>query len=343
MAVCDSDDGTITAVKLPVRSLVVVKRFGEPIFPSLRKVESVVRGDSAFHHVLIEADNYHGLQLLSWLYAGKVDCIYIDPPYNTGARDWKYNNNYVDKNDVYHHSKWLSMMKRRLALAFKLLRDGGIACITIDDYEVHHLKCLLEEGFSGISILGTVAIRNNPSGRSTVNGLSISHEYAILVGKGRAKLTPMPRSAEQWARFNEEDEDGPFAWRNFRKDGGKSPIEPRGRAILYPIYVNGNTIRIPKMEWDRGMREYRNIQPAKAGEVVLLPKDESGNERVWMFNPRNAAKRLDQLVVRQTPDSVAIFRKYRPAEEGVLPRSWWDKKQYSAREYGTPALKDIFG
>lgn len=106
--------------------LVVVKRFGEAIFPALRHVESVLRGGDAPHHSLIEADNYHALQLLEWLYAGKVDCIYIDPPYNTGARDWKYNNSYVDKNDSYRHSKWLSMMKKRLILAHRLLRSDGV-------------------------------------------------------------------------------------------------------------------------------------------------------------------------------------------------------------------------
>jgi len=70
---------------------------------------------------LIEADNYHALQLLEYLYAGQVDCIYIDPPYNTGARDWKYNNDFVDENDRWRHSKWLAMMQRRLLIAERLL------------------------------------------------------------------------------------------------------------------------------------------------------------------------------------------------------------------------------
>ena len=81
--------------------------------------------DSDLWHILIEADNYHALQLLEYLYAGKVDCIYIDPPYNTGAKDWKYNNDYVDGADTYRHSKWLSMMERRLKLAKKILNPHG--------------------------------------------------------------------------------------------------------------------------------------------------------------------------------------------------------------------------
>jgi adenine-specific DNA-methyltransferase len=99
-------------------------------------------------HTLIEADNYHALQLLDYLYAGQVDCIYIDPPYNTGARDWKYNNDYVDGNDGWRHSKWLAFMEKRLKLAKRLLKpDTGVLIVTIDEHEVHHLGMLLEREF----------------------------------------------------------------------------------------------------------------------------------------------------------------------------------------------------
>ena len=105
-----------------VADLVAVLEFGDPIFPSLVPMDRVQNGPAdAPWHTLIEADNYHALQLLEYLYAGQVDCIYIDPPYNTGARDWKYNNDYVDGNDGWRHSKWLAFMKRRLKLAKRLL------------------------------------------------------------------------------------------------------------------------------------------------------------------------------------------------------------------------------
>jgi len=108
--------------EIPLEDLVCVAQFGEPIYPYLKPIDSVCNApDSDLWHTLIEADNYHALQLLEYLYPGKVDCIYIDPPYNTGARDWKYNNDYVDSADSYRHSKWLSMMEKRLKLAKKLL------------------------------------------------------------------------------------------------------------------------------------------------------------------------------------------------------------------------------
>jgi adenine-specific DNA-methyltransferase len=126
--------------------LMVVREFGEPIFPALVPVDAVANGGSAAPwHTLIEADNFHALQLLEYLYAGQVDCIYIDPPYNTGARDWKYNNDFVDGKDTWRHSKWLAFMRRRLELARNLLNPStGVLVVTIDEHEIHHLGMLME-------------------------------------------------------------------------------------------------------------------------------------------------------------------------------------------------------
>ena len=132
-----------------LNELVAVAEFGEPIYPYLKPMGEVCNApDSDLWHTLIEADNYHALQLLEYLYAGKVDCIYIDPPYNTGARDWKYNNDYVDGSDTYRHSKWLSMMEKRLRIAKRLLNPkDSVLIVTIDEKEYLHLGCLLEELF----------------------------------------------------------------------------------------------------------------------------------------------------------------------------------------------------
>ena len=118
-----------------------IAEFGEAVYPYLKPIDKISNApDKKLWHTLIEADNYHALQLLEYLYAGQVDCIYIDPPYNSGAKDWKYNNDYVDSNDAYRHSKWLSMMEKRLKLAKKLLNpnDSVLIC-TIDEKEYLHL------------------------------------------------------------------------------------------------------------------------------------------------------------------------------------------------------------
>jgi adenine-specific DNA-methyltransferase len=158
--------------------LVVVKRFGEPIYPALLPVERVTRAPGKPYHTLINADNFHALQLLLYCAEGQVDAIYIDPPYNSGARDWKYNNDYVDRADQYRHSKWLSMMSRRLQLAKRLLRPDGVLIVTIDENEVGHLLVLLE-GIFPEYLRHMVTAVINPKGTGKVNFARVD-EYVIF-------------------------------------------------------------------------------------------------------------------------------------------------------------------
>ncbi len=119
-----------------------------PVVKEVPEMAVVMTETSAPTNIIIEGDNYHALSVLNYTHAGKIDVIYIDPPYNTGARDWKYNNDYVDSNDVYRHSKWLSMMEKRLKLAKSLLNPANSTLIcTIDEKEFIHLGCLLEQIF----------------------------------------------------------------------------------------------------------------------------------------------------------------------------------------------------
>lgn len=171
---------------VPTTDLMAIKPFGDPIYPSLRPVSAIQRGGRKPHHAVIDAENFHALQLLVYMYRGAVDCIYIDPPYNTGARDWKYNNHYVDANDTWRHSKWLSMMDRRLRLAKKLLKPDGVLIVTIDQNELNHLGLLLEERFpEARRQLVTICI--NPGGASGGDGISRVEEYAFFCFLGNAQ------------------------------------------------------------------------------------------------------------------------------------------------------------
>ena len=162
----------------PKGDLVVVKRFGEPIYPALVPVDHVTRAPDKPHHTLISAENFHALQLLLYCYEAQVDTIYIDPPYNSGARDWKYNNDYVDRADQYRHSKWLSMMKRRLELAKRLLKPDGVLIVTIDENEVGHLLVLLEDLFPGY-LRHMVTAVVNPKGTGKLNFARVD-EYVVF-------------------------------------------------------------------------------------------------------------------------------------------------------------------
>lgn len=184
-------------------SLVVAKAFGEPIFPSLIPTDSVERGPGKPWHVLINSDNYHALQLLQYGYERKVDVIYIDPPYNTGARDWKYNNHYVDDNDQFRHSKWLSMLKKRLTLAKQLLKPDGVLIVTIDEHEVGHLACLLEMIFPEY-LRHMVSAVINPKGTGKLNFARVD-EYVFFCVPDTAQslIKGMPLSIKSAAQPGE--------------------------------------------------------------------------------------------------------------------------------------------
>ena len=172
-------------------------------------------------NILIEGDNYHALSVLNYTHKGKIDFIYIDPPYNTGAKDWKYNNAFVDAQDPYRHSKWLSFMEKRLRFAKNLLTDRGIICVTIDDYEMPRLWMLMDKIFDENNHLGTVVIRNNPKGRKTKRKVSLIHEYAIFYGKGvNSKIQKIEVAPEDKTHNYVQDKDG--SWYlpgNLRKQG----------------------------------------------------------------------------------------------------------------------------
>lgn len=224
--------GESEAVKINMDELVTIAEFGEPIYPCLKPVDEVCNApDSDLWHTLIEADNYHALQLLEYLYAGKVDCIYIDPPYNTGAKDWKYNNDYVDSSDSYRHSKWLSMMQKRLILAKKLLKpDDGVLIVTIDEHEVHHLRTLLEEIFDDFYIQMCTAVIN-PKG-VTQGRFSRVEEYIIYCFAKNAYVADSDDNL-----LNVPNKGKKPRWKGLLRSGTDALRADR-ESMFYPVYID---------------------------------------------------------------------------------------------------------
>jgi adenine-specific DNA-methyltransferase len=232
----------------------------------------------------------------------------------------------VDDNDSWRHSKWLSMMHRRLLIALRLLKPSGIMVITIDDCEVHRLKCLISDNFKGLEILGTVVIRNAPQTRSTTRGFAVAHEYAVFVGRTEAAaIGRLERSADQMARYNQTDEQGVFEWVNFRKPGGLFTYRTARPKQFYPIYVTESSIRIPQLEWIPARKEWRVLEKVGKGEETVWPIDSSGNERVWSWGHATARESLKEMAVRRDQQGkLGVYRKLRPNREGSLPVSWWE-------------------
>ncbi|MGE0332131.1 MAG: site-specific DNA-methyltransferase [Ramlibacter sp.] len=275
-------------VQFPVDELLVVREFGEPIFPALVPVDSVANGPAdAPWHTLIEADNYHALQLLDYLYAGRVDCIYIDPPYNTGARDWKYNNDYVDGNDGWRHSKWLAFMEKRLKLAKRLLKpDTGVLIVTIDEHEVHHLGMLLEREFpEAYRQMATIVITARGVAKQ---GLARVEEYAHYVYLGSASAVPTPddflnsdtstKKKTPWASL-------------LRRGTNAAPFNRPG--LVYPILLNpetgeilgvGETVEEKITRGDFTRQQANAFNPSRT-KAEAWPIRSDGSLGTWQVKP----------------------------------------------------------
>ena len=245
------------------QDIVCIAEFGEPIYPYLKQIDSIYNSDDKDlpTHALIQADNYHALQLLEYLYVGKVDCIYIDPPYNTGAKDWKYNNDYVDSNDTYRHSKWLSMMKKRLNLAKKLLNPKtGVLIATIDEHEVHHLRCLLEEIFNDYYIQ-MVTYVSNPTG-ATQGRFSRIEEYAIYCFAKDAYV-----AAFDDPMIGENDDSKDVRWKSLLRSGTDARREDR-KNMFYPVYVDNKKGIVVKVGEPLPYEDEPNYSPIDNLEVA---------------------------------------------------------------------------
>jgi len=224
--------------RLPLSELLVVKRFGEPIYPLLRSLGQINKGGvDRSYHTVIDGENFHALQLLVHLLERQVDCIYIDPPFNTGARDWKYNNRYVDSNDAWRHSKWLSMMQKRLKLAKRLLKPDGVLIVMIDEHELHHLGMLLEQVFPD-AYRQLVSIVVNPKG-VTQERFSRVEEYALFCFMGDAAVGSI--GDDLLTPLGDEDVDDDSEqrprWKGLLRSGTNSRREDRKR-MFYPVLID---------------------------------------------------------------------------------------------------------
>lgn len=355
--------------EIRVDELVCVAQFGEPIYPFLKPIDSICNApDSDLWHTLIEADNYHALQLLEYLYSGKVDCIYIDPPYNTGAKDWKYNNDYVDASDAYRHSKWLSMMQRRLKLAKKLLdpRDS-VLIVAIDEKEYLHLGCLLEEMFpeARMQMISTVI---NPTGNNHANEFSRTNEYIFVVMFGNcaiekvmSTMTVSKGSEVHWEPLKRSD----LASRRGTTKGGVMQF--------YPIYVDVKTGKIVHIGDFLTPNESIDTVPEREGAVPVFPIRDNGIEMNWGLVREELIKRLEKGYVKVgkyspnkpqkfsisylTTGAIADIESGKAEIQGVskdgsvkayyvedkksFPTTQWSIPSHDAKNYGTGIIRPI--
>lgn len=358
-------DGRAHAV---VDDLVVVAEFRDPIYPGLVSTGKVERGGDKPFHAVINAENYHALQTLLFTHRAKVDCIYIDPPYNSGSTDWKYNNHYVASDDHYVHSKWLAFMERRLLLAKELLNpDDSVLIVTIDHNEVNRLGLLLEQAFPDARMTMVTSVIN-PRGKYRANDFARCEEYVFFLAFGDAIVQGEP----------DEDfgEGAGIAWRTFRRSdiSSKRGSAKGGTAQFFPVYITSSGI-IEHIGDALSHGAPRSEAPARHGCAAVFPMRDDGTEMNWGLTAPAARSLLARgflRVGRHTPSKpqsweisyltsgrIADIEGGRATIDGhnpdgsviasyvthkvKMPVTTWNRPSHNAETSGTELLKALLG
>jgi adenine-specific DNA-methyltransferase len=291
--------------------------------PVLKEVpeKAVLNKDGKQTHILIEGDNYHALTCLNYTHKRKIDVIYIDPPFNTGAKDWKYNNNYVDKNDPWRHSKWINFMANRLRIAKYLLKRNGVLICAIDENEQAALGLLLEDLFPKYKRV-CVTIIHNPRGIQGKN-FSYCHEYAYFVYPDDGKVYIGTRTRDI------------ASLRNLRDNGGGS-LRTDGKTCFYPFHVkDGKVVGVGIVPPDDFRPKKQTIK--KNGYYEVWPIDSSDNERKWRYSVNSFEDIKDLLHIKGDENEYQIHI----LKEEDRYRTVWTHKKYDANEHGSELLNRI--
>jgi len=282
-------------------------------------------------HILIEGDNYHALSVLNYTHQNAIDVIYIDPPFNTGSRSWKYNNDYVDKEDSFKHSKFISFMASRLRLSQSLLKDDGIIIVAIDDYEIHSVRFLLDEIFQENNRLGSITVVHNPRGRNDDKFFATSHEYMLVyaINSEQAFVGNFKLSEEDKEKYNLEDDISRYNLTSFIRTGNNSDRVTRPN-LYYPIYYSSGSDSL-SLDNQKGSQKF-------------LPINIHGDEKTWRWGQKTfIEKQQTELCVKEVKGQNRIFKKRRLLGQGKRPKTIWYDSRYDASSNGIMVLRDILG
>lgn len=354
---------------VPVDDLVVVAQHNDTIYPGLVQTGEVIGSDDpdAPFHSVINAENYHALKMLTYTHYHSIDCIYIDPPYNTGAKDWKYNNDYVDGDDGYRHSKWLSFMERRLLIAKQLLNpDDSVLIVTIDEKEYLRLGMLLEQTFPEATIQMVSSVIN-PSGSSRAGRFGRADEYLFFCYFGSAQVRPWNTDM---LRSQKEGKKRPVRWNGLIRNGAGSN-RSRIPSLFYPIHFNKDDGSFHSVGEPLAPEAKVSDYSPPAGTVAKFPIDSMGQELMWRLYPpslreylekgyarfskkidadgtrspqylqRGMIEKIDDgsITVLGKDDEGALRLEYAEGAGTYAPLSVWNMVSHSAAEHGSAVVK----
>jgi adenine-specific DNA-methyltransferase len=246
------------------------------------KCKEIQTNDNSPTNILIEGDNYHSLSVLNYTHTKKVDAIYIDPPYNTG-REFRYNDKMINLEDGYHHSKWLSFMKKRLELAKRLLKKSGVIFISIDDNEVAQLKLLCSEIFGEDNFVATFVWKRRSGANDPKNFVSNDHEYLICYRKSEDMI--LQGVKKDYSKYKNPDNDPRGPWMPDNLTVGKTKDE---RPNLFYEFKDPKTNKIYKAKTNRVwvFGEKRMLEEIKDGKIIF-PKKDGGMPQYKRFKSIN--------------------------------------------------------
>ena len=297
-------------------------------------------------NLIIHGDNLNALKALLPRYANRVKCIYIDPPYNTGNKDWIYEDDvsnppmqewfeaqdWVDNEDMERHDKWLCMMWPRLHLLKELLAEDGVIFISIDDNEVHHLRMLMDEIFGAKNFIACLPTVTNLKGNNDEFGFAGTHEYTFSWAKNRdiAKIGEFALEDDDLESWSEDDYGYYKKGANLKSTGGNAPRDKRPN-LFYPIFVNKkDELTVSENLKDE---EYEEILPLTAGE-----------EMSWRWSKQKVSAESHNIIIERTKSGINLFKKQRPSVGDLptkKPKSLFYKPEYSSGN-GTAMVKKIF-
>lgn len=279
------------AEEVAVADLVVVAEFRDYIYPGLLATGKIERGGDKPYHTVINGENFHALEALTFTHRGKVDLIYIDPPYNTGARDWKYNNDYVEGDDIYRHSKWLAFMERRLKIAKNLLNPSCSSLIvTIDEREYLRLGLLLEQIFPEATIQMVTSLIK-PSGSQRAGEFSRVEEYIFFVMFGAA--APCSHVSDMLLdEYGKGKTASDVTWHGLRRRGStdwRRSHRPNG---FYPLHIDAETGQLHSVGEPLPLEQNREEYVPPSGTFPVWPLDPNGEDSRWQISPDRLRKQL---------------------------------------------------
>ncbi len=351
--------------------LVVVAEFRDTIYPGLASTGKVQRGGDKPFHTVINGENFHVLKALTYTHRGRVDAIYIDPPYNTGAKDWKYNNDYIEKEDLYRHSKWLAMMERRLLVAKELLNPAdSVLIVSIDEKEYLRLGLLLEQVFPEAEIEMVTSVIS-AKGVARFGQFSRVEEFIYFARFGKCSVKLGEQNMLDDSRSASAQIGSSVEWLGLRR---REPTAKRGARPnqFYPIFVDSRSGFIESIGDPISDGVDRLTVKAPYGTFAVWPLRPNGGEGLWGITPDTAKRYLKEGFLRSRnykPESGKVAVHYLPSgtvdaikdgridvvgrdpdgavqavhreRKGVIPKRVWNMASHNAENGGSLILSSL--